>query len=189
MDLFISEMNPNFQTNTEITNPEKIPTNCPFPIFAFQNKQRTWGKLTLIASCDEKKHYIPIYVKATGNVLVASELIQRGAPLNENNVELKEVEISNLSTLPLVDLSQINDSQALRVIQVDSVITLPMLKRAWVIKAGDIVEINFVGSGFSAINTGKALNNGYLNDKVRVRLDNKSIVEAVVIGPGQASIN
>lgn len=189
MELYISEMNPNFETTTEIKNQDKIPVDCPFPIFNLQSKQRTWGNITVVAACDNKKHYLPVFVSAKGNVLIATETIQRGEPLGEYNTTLKSVDITHLSTQPIIDGSQMIEAQALRVIQADSVITLPMIKRAWVIRAGDIIEVTFSGEGFSAINSGKAINNGYLGDKVRIRLENKTIVEAIVTAPGKASLN
>lgn len=187
LELFVSEINPHYEVNVFMKNPEKIPADCPFPLFDVPNKKRTWGNINISVHCDKKRHTIPIYAKAIGEVIIATSDINQGDGFNGNTATIR-YDISNLPIAPIIDSTILDSAQAVRHIKANSVINLPMIKRSWVIKAGDTVTITYIGEGFSAMNMGKALNNGYQGDKIRLRLDNKSVVEAIVMAEGQATI-
>ncbi|MFC0180439.1 flagellar basal body P-ring formation chaperone FlgA [Thorsellia kenyensis] len=187
-EFYIQEINPEFSTELEILALDKIPLDCPFPLFDLPNKRKTWGKTSLKISCDNKKFLLPINIIAFANVAIAVEDIKRGDLLHANNTAILNKEITDLSVAPITDVDLLYDAQALRMIPKDTVITFPMLKRAWAIRAGDTVTVKMSGNGFNAHNTGKAINNAYKGDKVRIRLENKTIIEGIVESPGHVSL-
>ncbi len=51
-----------------------------------------------------------------------------------------------------------------------------MMRRTWIIKAGQSVQILAQGDGFNVTSEGKALNNAAIADNVRVRLASGQII-------------
>ncbi|PMC21431.1 flagella basal body P-ring formation protein FlgA, partial [Klebsiella aerogenes] len=68
----------------------------------------------------------------------------------------------------LTDSKKALGAVTLRNISPGQPLTLSMLRRAWVIKAGQPVQVMAEGDGFSISGAGKAMNNAAAEDSVRV---------------------
>jgi flagella basal body P-ring formation protein FlgA len=59
-----------------------------------------------------------------------------------------------------------------------------MLRRAWVIKAGQPVQVFTQGDGFTISGSGKAMNNAATEDSVRVRMASGKIISGIAVDDG-----
>ena len=98
---------------------------------------------------------------------------------------------SDLDTLPpraLTEAGKALGAVSLRNISPGQPLTLAMLRRAWIIKAGQSVQVNAQGEGFNISGSGKAMNNAAAEDSVRVRMASGQIVSGVVGDDGAIRI-
>lgn len=63
-----------------------------------------------------------------------------------------------------------------------------MLRRLWIIKAGQDVQVLAQGEGFNVNSNGKAMNNAAIQDTVRVRMASGQIVSGTVADDGTVRI-
>ena len=96
-----------------------------------------------------------------------------------------------LDTLPPRTLSEAGKALgavSLRNISPGQPLTLAMLRRAWVVKAGQAVQVTAQGDGFNISGSGKAMNNAATEDSVRVRMASGQIVNGIVGDDGAIRI-
>nr|UKE84345.1 flagellar basal body P-ring formation chaperone FlgA [Pectobacterium sp. PL152] len=84
-----------------------------------------------------------------------------------------------ITVAPYTDVTRRTGRSPLRDLTPGQVITASMIRRAWVVKAGQSVQIIAQGEGFTINGEGKAMNNAAAGQAVRVRTANGQIISGI----------
>ncbi|MEX5716062.1 flagellar basal body P-ring formation chaperone FlgA [Serratia ureilytica] len=169
------------------TPPNQWPA-CELPQLSLPPNARIGGNVSISARCGQERRFIQTQVQVFGRYLVSARGINAGSRLTAADLTLKEGRLDTLP--PRADRSgqSIRRRQPAQH-QPGQPLTLAMLRRAWIIKAGQPVQVgNAQGEGFSISGAGKAMNNAAAEDSVRVRMASGQIVSGVVGDDGAIRI-
>ncbi len=170
----------------------KTPVNqlppCEQPQLQLAPNSRLWGNVNVQARCGNAMRYIQVVVAASGHYVVARGPIVRGAQLNQSNVTTQYGRLDKLPARAILDISQAQNSIALRDIAPAQPLQPYMLRQSWTVKAGQQVQVIASGDGFSVNSEGQALNNAAVSQAARVRLASGQIVSGKVNADGNILI-
>ncbi|HEJ9094163.1 TPA: flagellar basal body P-ring formation chaperone FlgA [Serratia odorifera] len=152
---------------------------CQRPQLALASNARRWGNISISARCGQQRSFIQTQVQVVGRYLVSARSISAGSILTAADVTLKTGRLDTLPPRMLVDSRRALGAVSLRNLGPGQPLTLSMLRRAWVIKAGQPVQVTAQGEGFSISGAGKAMNNAAADDRVRVRMSSGQIVSGI----------
>lgn len=153
---------------------------CEAPQFSLPGNSRMWGNISVAANCGQTRRYLQVQVQVSGNYVVVSRQVARGATLTLADLEVKQ---GRLDTLParIADTpEQLADAIAMRDLVPGQPITLMMVRQPWRVQAGQNVMVIAQGDGFNASGEGKAMNNATAAQPVRVRMNNGQVVSGRV---------
>ncbi|MGG7670287.1 flagellar basal body P-ring formation chaperone FlgA [Yersinia sp. J1] len=168
------------QVEVKIKTPQAQWPQCENPEISLPANARPWGNVSLSVRCGQQRRFMQTQVQVTGKYLVASRQITAGEKLAEKDMAYKE---GRLDTLPQGALNEARFAKgtiSLRHINAGQPLTKAMLRRSWVIKAGQAVQVVAQGEGFNINSEGKAMNNAALQDNVRVRMASGQIVSGTL---------
>ncbi|HBV0721197.1 TPA: flagellar basal body P-ring formation protein FlgA, partial [Serratia marcescens] len=149
---------------------------------------RIGGNVSISARCGQERRFIQTQVQVFGRYLVSARGISAGSRLTAADLTLKEGRLDTLPPRALTEAGKALGAVSLRNISPGQPLTLAMLRRAWIIKAGQPVQVNAQGEGFNISGAGKAMNNAAAGDSVRVRMASGQIVSGVVGDDGAIRI-
>ncbi|HEI8866170.1 flagellar basal body P-ring formation chaperone FlgA [Serratia sp. AKBS12] len=152
---------------------------CARPQLALASNARRWGNISVSARCGQQRSFIQTQVQVVGRYLVTARSISAGSILTAEDVTLKTGRLDTLPPRMLSDSRRAIGAVSLRNLGPGQPLTLSMLRRAWVIKAGQPVQVTAQGEGFSISGAGKAMNNAAADDRVRVRMSSGQIVSGI----------
>lgn len=138
-----------------------------------------WGNVSLSIRCGQQRRFIQTEVQVTGNYVTSSRPINRGTTLTEKDMSLTKGRLDLLPLRPILTLQGAQGAVLLRDLTPGQVITASMIRRAWVVKAGQSVQIIAQGEGFTINGEGKAMNNAAAGQAVRVRTANGQIISGI----------
>ncbi|MEH2920938.1 flagellar basal body P-ring formation chaperone FlgA [Samsonia erythrinae] len=165
--------------NVVIKSPESQWPQCETPQITQSGNAKMWGNVSVSVRCGQQRRFIQTEVQVTGNYVTSSRPINRGTTLSEKDIRLTK---GRLDLLPLRAILTLQDAQGavlLRDLTPGQVITTAMIRRAWVVKAGQSVQIIAQGEGFTVNGEGKAMNNAAAGQAVRVRTANGQITSGI----------
>lgn len=181
--------NPNV---TDIKVLVRTPANrwplCEQPQLSLPQNSRHWGNISLSARCGQERRFIQAQVQVIGRYLVAARGISAGSKLTADDIKLKTGRLDTLPARTLTVNAKAIGAVSLRNISPGQPLNPVMLRRAWVIKAGQSVQVQAQGSGFNISSAGKAMNNAAAEDSVRVRMASGQIVSGVANEDGTIGI-
>jgi len=161
---------------------------CELPQLSMPQSTRLWGNLSFSVRCGQERRFIQAQVQVTGRYLVSARSIIAGSRLTPADVTLKTGRLDRLPPLTLTDADNALGSVSLRNVIPGQPLTLAMLRRAWVVKAGQSVQVTAQGEGFNVSGAGKALNNAAAKDSVRVRMASGQTVSGIAGSDGSIRI-
>lgn len=161
---------------------------CEQPQLALPANARRWGNLSISVRCGQERRFIQIQVQAVGHYLVSARGIGAGSTLTAADVTLKTGRLDTLPARTLTQTGQAIGTVSLRNISRGQPLNLAMLRRDWVIKAGQPVQVMAQGDGFNISGAGKAMNNAAAEDNVRVRMLSGQIVSGIASHDGTIRI-
>ncbi|EOI7434606.1 flagellar basal body P-ring formation chaperone FlgA [Yersinia enterocolitica] len=176
------------QVNVVIKTPQNQWPQCDMPEITLPANARTWGNISLSIRCDGVRRFIQTQVQVSGHYAVAARQLAAGEKITPQDIEMKK---GRLDTLPPGALLEPNFAQgavSLRQINAGQPLTRNMLRRLWIIKAGQDVQVLAQGEGFNVNSNGKAMNNAAIQDTVRVRMASGQIVSGTVADDGTVRI-
>ncbi|EKN5148866.1 TPA: flagellar basal body P-ring formation chaperone FlgA [Yersinia enterocolitica] len=176
------------QVNVVIKTPQNQWPQCDMPEITLPANARPWGNISLSVRCDGVRRFIQTQVQVSGHYAVAARQLAAGAKITPQDIEMKK---GRLDTLPPGALLEPNFAQgavSLRQINAGQPLTRNMLRRLWIIKAGQDVQVLAQGEGFNVNSNGKAMNNAAIQDTVRVRMASGQIVSGTVADDGTVRI-
>jgi flagella basal body P-ring formation protein FlgA len=171
----------------------KTPVNqrlvCDQPQFSLPSRNRIWGNISIAMVCGAQKRYLQTDVKVTGRYLVAARLINASQTLTNDDIAWQTGRLDLLYQMPLNDMSLAVGCVSERTIGSGQPLTAAMLRRAWLVKMGQQVQVSVQGEGFAIQSTGKAMSNASLNDALQVRMDAGQIVNGKLMANGSVHVN
>lgn len=161
---------------------------CEFPQLSLAPNARRWGNISVSARCGQERRFIQTQVQVIGKYLVSARGISAGSKLTAADIRLKTGRLDTLAPRTLTEAGKALGAVSLRNISPGQPLTFAMLRRAWVIKAGQAVQVSAQGNGFNISGSGKAMNNAATEDSVRVRMASGQIVSGIVGDDGAIRI-
>ncbi|CNH09121.1 flagellar basal body P-ring biosynthesis protein FlgA [Yersinia aldovae] len=170
---------------------------CEMPEITLPTHSRPWGNVSLSVRCNGQRRFIQTQVQVSGRYAIATRRLAAGEKISMQDIEMKQGRLDTLppgallDTLPpgaLLDTHFAQGAVSLRQINAGQPLTRNMLRRLWVIKAGQDVQILAQGEGFNINSRGKAMNNAAVQDSVRVRMASGQIVSGTVADNGTIQI-
>ncbi|MBA5601114.1 flagellar basal body P-ring formation protein FlgA [Pectobacterium aroidearum] len=165
--------------NVVIKSPESQWPQCAAPQITLPGNTKMWGNVSLSIRCGQQRRFIQTEVQVTGNYVTSSRPINRGTTLTEKDISLTKGRLDLLPLRPILTLQGAQGAVLLRDLTPGQVITASMIRRAWVVKAGQSVQIIAQGEGFTINGEGKAMNNAAAGQAVRVRTANGQIISGI----------
>ncbi|GKW10605.1 MULTISPECIES: flagellar basal body P-ring formation chaperone FlgA [Pectobacterium] len=165
--------------NVLIKSPESQWPQCEAPQITQPGNTKMWGNVSLSVRCEQQRRFIQTEVQVTGNYVTSSRPINRGTTLTEKDIGLTKGRLDLLPLRPILTLQGAQGAVLLRDLTPGQVITASMIRRAWVVKAGQSVQIIAQGDGFTINGEGKAMNNAAAGQAVRVRTANGQIISGI----------
>jgi len=176
------------QVNAVINTPAERQPNCPAPNFSLMPNARPWGNVSVGVTCNGQKSFIQASVQVSGSYWVAARNITSGGHITAADIERHKGRLDQLPPHTIMDEKQALNAISLRNINIGQPLTLNMLRRPWMVHAGQEVQVSANGGGFNITSTGKAMNNAAANDSVRVRMPSGQIVNGTVAQDGSVSL-
>ncbi|WP_224555663.1 flagellar basal body P-ring formation chaperone FlgA [Pectobacterium versatile] len=170
--------------NVVVKSPESQWPQCEAPQITLPGNTKMWGNVSLSVRCGQQRRFIQTEVQVTGNYVISSRPINRGTTLTEKDIRLTKGRLDLLPLRPILTLQGAQGAVLLRDLTPGQVITASMIRRAWVVKAGQSVQIIAQGEGFTINGEGKAMNNAAAGQAVRVRTANGQIISGITSEDG-----
>lgn len=167
------------QVNVLVRTPAAQWPQCEHPLLSLPSNTRLWGNISVSVRCGQQRRFIQTEVQAFGDYLVSARNISAGRHLTAADLKLQSGRLDILPPRTLTEMSKALGAVTLRNIIPGQPLTLPMLRRAWVIKAGQPVQVFAQGDGFTISGSGKAMKNAAAEDSVRVRMASGQIVSGI----------
>ncbi|QJT82128.1 flagellar basal body P-ring formation chaperone FlgA [Kosakonia sp. MUSA4] len=175
---------------TILTPETRLAKLCPEPdLRLIGHPARLTGNRSVAARCGNKQQFIQIKVNAIGKYWVVARPLTAGQVITAQDIRPMEGELANLPAGLLFDAEKIIGSTPTRTLHPGQPLAANQLRHRWAVLATQEVDITAPGEGFMIHARGKALNNGGLDDRVRVQMRNGQIVTAVVTGDERVSMN
>ncbi|AJJ63431.1 flagellar basal body P-ring formation chaperone FlgA [Yersinia aldovae] len=171
-----------------IKTPQSQWPQCEMPEITLPTHSRPWGNVSLSVRCNGQRRFIQTQVQVSGRYAVATRRLAAGEKISMPDIEMKQGRLDTLPPGALLDTHFAQGAVSLRQINAGQPLTRNMLRRLWVIKAGQDVQILAQGEGFNINSTGKAMNNAAVQDSVRVRMASGQIVSGTVADNGTIQI-
>ncbi|CNH61018.1 flagellar basal body P-ring biosynthesis protein FlgA [Yersinia massiliensis] len=168
------------QVKVIIKTPQSQWPQCEMPEITLPTNARPWGNISLSVRCDGVRRFIQTQVQVSGRYAVASRPLAAGAKITPQDIEMKQGRLDTLPPGALLEPQFAQGAVSLRHVNTGQPITRNMLRRLWIIKSGQDVQVLAQGDGFNVNSNGKAMNNAAIKDNVRVRMPSGQIVSGVV---------
>ncbi|QDX29643.1 flagellar basal body P-ring formation chaperone FlgA [Dickeya poaceiphila] len=170
--------------NVFVKTPEAQWPACENPQISLPGNARAWGNLSVSVRCNQDRRFIQVEVQVTGNYVAAAAPVSRGAVLASGDIRTIRGRIDQLPSHTLFSLEEAQGAVALRDIAPGQAITQAMIRKPWVIHAGQTVQILAQGNGFSVRSEGKAMNNAASGQSVRARTASGQLVSGIATNDG-----
>lgn len=176
------------QVSVVVSTPAARQPQCLSPQFMLSPNSRTWGNVSVAVNCNGQKSYVQTKVQVSGTYWVAAKNVPAGAHLAETDLQQKQGRLDLLPPRAVLDSKLAVNGVTLRNINIGQPITLSMLRRPWMVHAGQEVQVQATGSGFNVSSAGKAMNNAAANESVRIRMPSGVIVNGTVGSDGSVTV-
>ncbi|KTC86493.1 flagellar basal body P-ring formation chaperone FlgA [Legionella brunensis] len=133
--------------------------------------------------------YVPIKISVQKPVIVAKRPLTKGAQISEDDLEVQEIDISQLKQGYFDKPEQVINQVCKTNINQGSPIAPSLLQTAALVHKGEQVAIQAMNETFIVSMDGIALNDGAAGDMIRVKnLSSKKIIEAQVSAVRQVRV-
>ncbi len=152
---------------------------------------RAWGRFSLAMRCtagDRRSLYLAAQVSVHGPYLVTARAIRNGARIDAEDLGTAWGELTALPGQALLDPADAIGRHARQALTAGRALQANHLRPLELIRAGEVVQLRTRGKGFIVSNNGKALNAASAGQRVRIRMENGRIINAVAIEAGLAEV-
>lgn len=144
------------------------------------------GRVSVGVRCGEagrQTRYLQAEVAVTGTYLETARAIGAGERLGRGDLVERRGDLGRLPRQALRDLETATGQVARRSLAAGQVVQAHQLRVPRLVGHGDRVTLEARGEGFRVTRQGEALEAGGRGERIRVRLADRRILEARVIGP------
>ncbi|NYS61683.1 flagellar basal body P-ring formation protein FlgA [Halomonas salicampi] len=149
--------------------------------------QAPLGRVSVGVRCGEQQsqiRYLQAQVDVIGPYAVASEDISRGTLITESMLNTQRGNLGELSSRTLTDADNIVGNVALRPIRSGSSFQAHDIQAPRLVERGQRVTVIAEGTAFRISREGEAMDDGGLDERIRVRFGSREILEARIIADG-----
>ncbi len=152
---------------------------------------RAWGRFSLAMRCtagDRRSLYLAAQVSVQGPYLVTTRAIRNGARIDAEDLGTAWGELTALPGQPLLNPAEAIGRHTRQTLAAGRPLQANHLRPMELIRAGEVVQLRTRGNGFIVSNNGKALTAAGAGQRVRIRMENGLIINAVAIDAGLAEV-
>ncbi|MEZ3500058.1 flagellar basal body P-ring formation chaperone FlgA [Pantoea sp. KPR_PJ] len=172
-----------------LTPPAQLATLCATPSLSLSGRlNRLSGMHSVIAQCGTRRHFIQVSLDITATWWQATRAIPPGQSVTREDIRPQRGSLAHAPNGLIFEPARIVGRIAQRTVNPGEPLVERQLRPQWMIKAGQKVDMTYIGNGFRISATGKALDNAALNASFRIQSASGQIVTATAIAPGKASI-
>ena len=118
-------------------------------------------------------------VEVNGKYITAKHPLAAGDTITAADIVIKEGLLNHLPKDAILAPRFVTRAVSLRTIAAGQPLTHSMLRRAWVVHAGQSVQILAQGEGFNIGSKGRAMNNAAAAENVRIRMVSGQIIHGI----------
>lgn len=174
----------NYQVQVTVKSPPAQWPECEATEISQPVNTRPWGNVSLSVRCGQQRQFIQVMVEINGQYVVAKRHIAAGAKITPADISLKQGRLNTLPVGTLLEPDYAANAVSLRNITAGQPLIRTMLRRAWVVRAGQGVQILTQGDGFNVSSKGKAMDNAAVKESVRVRMTSGQIINGIAAADG-----
>jgi len=130
---------------------------------------------------------VTVKIRTFQNVLVSTQTVQPHSEIVPEQVTIIRTESTDMQN-PVTDLSQLKNKWTSRWLQSGKALTLDMFDDEPIVKRGDDVLIVFKTRNIVVHEQGSALQDGKMNDVIKITNEYKDNLRARVIGKGEVAL-
>ncbi len=140
-----------------------------------------------IKTSDNKKLFFDYDIKAYLSVFISKDAIEKEAQISPISYMPKRILLEKFRDRPLQILEQ-TSLQAKRHIPKDTILTLKDIESLDLVKKDSTVSVGMFSEGMKIVFSAKALQDGKLDDIIKIQNSNQKILKARVTGSGEAEL-
>ncbi|ALD15279.1 flagellar basal body P-ring biosynthesis protein FlgA [Buchnera aphidicola (Aphis glycines)] len=160
--------------------PLKTNQVCKKPYFLLSNHFHNARLFDILYICGHQHRFLKLELQVQGQYIVAKKKIFRGTKISESDLKSITGSLNNLPNGTYLNKQDVINRVNLRDIFPFQPITSFMTRAFWVIRLNKEVTIKFKGNNFEIITTGKALDNGGINEKIRIQIKSGKIFTGII---------
>ncbi len=152
---------------------------------------RLWGNSSIGVRCLAPARwslYVPVHIRVSNQVLVATRPIASGKPVDPEDVQLQVRDITPFAGSALTALDQVAGKNVVAPVAAGTVLRAEMLRAAQVIRQGQQVKLVAQGTGFRVTSEGQAMGNATAGQVVAVKTRSGQIIKGIAKGEGVVEV-
>ena len=154
-------------------------------------KTRMMGNLRLQIFCSSNpkiSRNLQVSVSVSAPVLVASRNLSPGQILQPEDWRVALTDLAKLPPDVIEEKKHAENKEILRFVRAGTPLSLNDLRTISVIKKGDFVKVNLIGSGFTVTTAGQSMSNAATGDIVRVKTAEGKVLQGKAISSGLVEV-
>ncbi|GHD14640.1 hypothetical protein GCM10007052_18590 [Halioglobus japonicus] len=155
-------------------------SDCANPVAFLQSKKfNANGRLFVGLQCQgalERTVFLPAQINVQGAYLVATTSIKQGTLVTPAMLEVRKGELTSMIESTFSEPSDAIGKMAARNIERGGIIKRAYLQQALLVRRGQPVFYEIIGSGFRISGRGEALQEGHAGDLVNVRTEGSKLL-------------
>ncbi|WP_251978184.1 flagellar basal body P-ring formation chaperone FlgA [Salinicola avicenniae] len=147
------------------------------------------GRVVVGVRCadGDGSRYLRAEISAMIRHLVAKQAVAPGEIVDSSTLDWQTSDISRLRRGYLTSMEGVAGQVATRRIPQGATLTDAMVRKPWMVKRGDTVQLSVIGQGFRISRRVEALENGSMGSTIRLRTGDNRILQGTVTGPDSLS--
>lgn len=162
----------------------------PEPFFPSANQEAA-GRVSVGVRCGkngEQVRYVQAQISLLSRYLVPVDDIRSGTVITAAMLTSAKGDTGRMRNQPITRFEDLVGLVVRRNLRAGQPIYEQMVQAPEIIARGDTVRILAQGTGFQIEREGTAVDSGGLNDTIRIRIGNREMLEAKIIGPGRVVV-
>ncbi|MDT8879182.1 flagellar basal body P-ring formation chaperone FlgA [Halomonas saccharevitans] len=180
------------EISIEVHPPRAALPACPRPDISLPRAaDRPVGRVSVGIRCgnDNRTRYLQAEVHITGHYVELARDVRAGDIIRPEDLTEVTGRLDRLPRQALLDPDRATGQQATRHLAAGVTLQRHHLRARPLVRRGQQVVIEARGSGFRVTRSAEALEPGGRNERIRVRLADREILEARVVGEGRTSVD
>lgn len=161
---------------------------CKKPYFLLSNNSYNLSLFDVLYICGKQHEFLKVALEVKGEYIIANKKILRGTKIQESDLKVVTGRLDKLPNGTYLKKENVINRVNLRDILPFEPITSFITRLFWIVISNQEVTVKFKGKNFEIITTGKALNNGGIKEKIRVKTKNNKIFTGIINENGEVVV-